>query len=93
MITKGNFSAAFVFSEWWPVFKKGFWGFLLAFVILMALSFVTTFVVQMLGLTIILIFVLPFLFGFITFFTTIYGYTFHALAYRQGMRKIEEAKK
>jgi hypothetical protein len=93
MITKGNFSAAFVFSEWWPVFKKGFWGFLLAFVILMALSFVTTFVVQLLGLTIILIFVLPFLFGFITFFTTIYGYTFHALAYRQGMRKIEEAKK
>lgn len=91
LAAKDSFEAAFRIGEWWPILKKGIGGFLLAIVLVAALSFVSTLVIQMLMLTIILAFLMPFLAGIYIFFLLIYINTWYALAYRDSVRKLASA--
>jgi len=91
LVAKDSFSAAFRVGEWWPILKKGFGAFLTVIISTIVLFGLAFFAIQILSITIILIFLLPFLFLFLTFFINLYTYTFYALAYRYGRRKLSDA--
>lgn len=84
VVSRGSFEAAFQFSDWWAVFRKGLGGFILAFVINMAVSFVLMLVVQFAMMTIVLICLLPVLMVPITAYITLLSNTLLAQAYLAG---------
>ena len=88
LVAQDSFSAAFRVGEWGPILKKGFSAFLTVIITTIVLFGLASFAIQLLSLTIILIFLLPFLFLFLMFFINLYSYTFYALAYRHGVRKL-----
>jgi len=57
--TKRSFAAAFQFKEWWQIFRKGLGQFILGYAIIMILSFVFTFVIQIALITIVLMCIVP----------------------------------
>jgi len=59
VITKNSFAAAFQFKEWWQIFRKGLGQFILGYVMIMAASFIFTFVIQIALITIVLICIVP----------------------------------
>lgn len=83
-----SFSAAFRVQEWWPILKGSLGAFLIVIMTNVALTWLVFFAVQMLSLTIILIFILPFAYLFQFFFISLYSHTFYAMAYRDGTRKL-----
>ncbi len=87
MIARGRFGAAFKFSEWWPIFKNNFTGYLIAILLTMGLSFTMLFIFQVLYATIVLCFLLPFLLSFIGFIVGAAGFSLYAVAYRDGTRQ------
>ena len=92
MIAKGDFGAAFRFKEWWPVLKANLSGYILAVAIAMGLFYLMYMLAMVLYATVILCFLLPFAFSFIFFISSIIGFSVYAIAYRDGMRKLAEAK-
>ena len=90
VVAKDRFSAAFQVKEWWPILKKGLGAFVVAILMIMVFSWAGMMAIQILNLTIILIVLYPFLLGFFMFFTLLYSYTFNALAYREGARRLAE---
>jgi hypothetical protein len=88
LVEKNSFAAAFQFSEWGPVLKKGFSAFLVAFLMLYGINFVGMFAIQILYFTIIFIFLLPIVWGLYAFLVSIYSHTLSALAYREARRRM-----
>jgi hypothetical protein len=92
MVAKGEFSAAFQIREWWPILRKNFGGYLLAFVVIMGTSWLAMFVLQILMFTIIFCFVFPFaLAAFYIYFGAVAGALF-AQAYNEGVEKLALAE-
>jgi hypothetical protein len=83
-------SAAFRFKEWWPILKAGFSAYLIIVLASFLLSFIGITVIQLLNSTIILCFLYPLTIGVFTFLLSLYQYTFWALAYREGRRRLKE---
>ena len=59
VVTNRSFAAAFEFKEWWPILRKGLGQFILGYVIVFAMSFVFTFVIQIALITIVLMCIVP----------------------------------
>ena len=61
VVTNRSFTAAFQFKEWWPILRQGLGQFILGYVVVLALSFVFTFVIQIALITIVLMCIVPFI--------------------------------
>ena len=61
VVANRSFAAAFAFKEWWPILRKGLGQFILGYVVVLALSFVFTFVIQIALITIVLMCIVPFI--------------------------------
>ena len=90
VIATDEFAAAFRVQEWWAIFRANLGGFLIAYVVLLAISAALNFVFIFIYLTIILCCLLPFLLGPLSMYImTIYSVVF-AQAYREGVEKLED---
>ena len=92
MIAEDDFQAAFRIREWWPIFSKNIGGYLLAYIILLGVSWVVSFVLQILMMTIILCVVLPFIWVVFYFYLGIVSSVLFAEAYNEGVQKLADAE-
>lgn len=88
MVAKGEFAAAFRVREWWPIFRANLGGFFLAYLVLMALSYLLTFAVQILMATLILCIIVPFLMVAVSFYLALVSNVLFAKAYADGVEKL-----
>jgi hypothetical protein len=88
MVAKGNFAAAFQIKEYWPILKTGIGAYLIVIMATMLVSSVAMMAIQLVMLTLILAMLYPLLLGLYIFLLMLYTYTFEALAYREGTRKL-----
>ncbi len=88
LVDKDRFSAAFHFSQWWPILKAGLGPFVVAVLGVMLLSFIGSAIAQMLYFTVVLCFLYPAVLGGFTFLFSLYNYSFVAMAYREGKRRL-----
>lgn len=91
MTAKNDFSAAFHFKEWWPVFKANLSGFFLAIAILMGMYMLLVMAIYVLYFTVVLCFLMPLALCVIVYILGAMGFSLFAVAYRDGVRKLAEA--
>ena len=84
-----DFGAAFRFKEWWTIFKANVGGFMLAYLIVFAISIVLNSILGFLYCTIILCCVVPLLTAPVTLYTTILSGALFSEAYREGVENVE----
>ena len=84
-----SFSAAFEFKEWWAVFRQAIGPFILAYVMIMAASFLFAFVIQIAMLTIVLICIVPFLMIPYSVYLLLITNTLYSQAYVSGQAGIQ----
>ena len=87
MIAKGEVAAAFHFKEWWPYFKKNFFGFLLSYLMIWGISMVSAILMQILQLTVVLCCLIPILMSFVSTYSTLVSYALFGYAYLEGVEK------
>ena len=83
-VAKNSFSAGLNVQEWFPIFRQGFGGFLLAYVFVLVISFVFMFVMQIAMLTIVLMCVVPFLMIPYSAYLALISNAVYAQAYNLG---------
>jgi len=88
VIAKDDFMAGFQVREWWPIFKKNWSGFVVALAILYGLMMVTSFAMQILFMTLILICLLPILLPAISMYSMIIQYVTFTQAYKDGRDRL-----
>lgn len=84
VVSRNSFEAAFQFKDWWAVLRKGLGGFILAYTVSMALSFVLMFAMQVAMMTIVLICVVPLIMIPYSTYITLLTNTLVAQAYLAG---------
>ena len=84
VVTKRSFESAFRFKEWWAILRKGLGQFLVAYVIIMVLSFIFIIVMQFAMITIVLMCILPFIMIPYTAYLLLITNTLYAQAYVAG---------
>ena len=89
LVAKDQFSAAFQVNEWWPIFRANFTGFLLAFVIIMGISMIGSFIFQILYFTIILCCLIPLVLSAFSMYLSLVSMTLYAQAYCEGVQKMD----
>ena len=89
LVAKDQFSAAFQVNEWWPIFRANFTGFLFAFVIIMGISMIGSFIFQILYFTIILCCLIPLILSAFSMYLSLVSMTLYAQAYSDGVQKLE----
>ncbi|HTX91776.1 MAG TPA: DUF4013 domain-containing protein [Anaerolineales bacterium] len=89
MIARDSFGAAFQIKDWWPVFKANLSGYILAIALGIGLISLAYIVCAFLYMTIILWILLPFVFSFIIFVFGTISFSLYAVAYRDGLRKLQ----
>ena len=87
MVAKDEFAAAFRIKEWWPYFKKNFFGFLLAYLMIWGISMVSAIIMQILQLTVVLCCLIPILMSFVSTYSTLVTYALFGYAYLEGVEK------
>lgn len=87
-IAKDHFMAGFRVTEWWPIFKQNWGGFVLAMAILYALTMVMSFAMQFMMITIILICVLPLFMPVYLMYYSVIQFALFARAYKDGEEKL-----
>lgn len=88
VVETNEFAAGFRFKEWWQVLRANLSGFIAAFGIYYAASFVLTFAVQIIMATMILACLMIILIPAITLYITLIMYVTVAIAYRNGREKL-----
>jgi hypothetical protein len=91
MAAKNSFASAFRIGEWWPIVRANLGGFLISYLLIMALGFVLNMVFQLLIATLILCVVAPFALMFATFYESIVMDALFAVAYRDGTDRLNPA--
>jgi hypothetical protein len=90
LVAKNEFGAAFRVGEWWPVFRANLSGFLLTYVLLMGLSYLSTFAMQLLMVTVVLCCLVPLVLGPLYHYLGLMSAALYAQAYRTGSEKRAE---
>ena len=91
IVEKRSFSAGFRIGEWWPILRKNLAGFLITYILVIAISYAIMFVMQILMLTIIFICVLPFFMMAYTAYFLMVQQILFARAYVEGRDKLAAA--
>lgn len=89
-IDTGEFSAAFRFNEWLPIFRANIGGFVVALIVSYLVGMAASIVIQILAITLILACLLIVLAPAVTFYLTLVPYVFAAQAYRDGKAKLAQ---
>ncbi|MBI1877413.1 MAG: DUF4013 domain-containing protein [Chloroflexi bacterium] len=89
VVATNNFSAAFRWREWWPIFRVNLSGFLMADLVVLALSFGLSSVLSLLYLTIILCCLAPLIMAPVTMYLSAIHSVLFAQAYREGVQKLK----
>ena len=87
-VAKDDFTAGFRVSEWWPIFKKNWGGFVVALAIGYAIFLVMSFAMQILFFTIILICIFPLFMAAISMYYGVVQFAMFAQAYKKGNDKL-----
>lgn len=87
-IAKDDFTAGFRVSEWWPIFRTNWGGFVVALAIGYAIFMVMSFAMQILFFTIILICIFPFFMAAISMYYGVVQFAMFAQAYKEGNDKL-----
>jgi hypothetical protein len=90
MIARDSFGAGFQFSGWWKVFRANFGGFLIAFLLAMALFMVLYYVTWISVCSIIFCFLAPILGGVMIVFSGLISSALFAQAYRTGAERLSQ---
>lgn len=90
MVEHDDFSAAFRFKEWWPIFRANLGGFIAAFGIYYIASIALTIIMQILLVTVILSCLLIVILPAMTIYLTLIMYATVGIAYRQGKAKLAQ---
>lgn len=90
VIEKDSFSALFQVKEWWKIFRANLSGFLAAFGIYLLASFIISFAVQIVFVTIILSCLLIVLLPAMTIYLLLIMYATGAIAYKNGKAKLSQ---
>lgn len=91
VVAKNSFQAAFEFREWWQVFRAAVGPFLIAYAIIMAISFVLVMVMQIAMITIVLMCIVPFLMIPYSVYLILLTSTLYAQAYAKGQEALQAA--
>lgn len=83
VVHTGKFSSAFNVSQWWPVLKKNFLGFLVAMIFLFGFYYFMMMAFSALYMSVILCFVIPFALAPLTFLMGLWTIPLFAQAYRE----------
>ncbi len=86
---KRSFQAAFEFKEWFSVFRNALGQFILGYIVVMAVSFVFVFIMQIAMLTLILICLVPFIMIPYAAYQMLIMNTVFAQAYATGSEQLE----
>jgi hypothetical protein len=89
VVANNRFGAAFHFSEWWPIFKANFGGFILSYLLVLGSSMIFSIAYQVLYLTIILCCTLPIVLSVFGFYIPLVSYTLYSQAYRNGVEALK----
>ncbi len=84
-----SFAAGFNFKEWFPIFRKGLGNFIHGYVLIMVMSFIFVFVIQIAMITLILMCIIPFLMIPYTAYITLVTNTIYSQAYVTGRDAFE----
>jgi hypothetical protein len=89
VVSQGSFQAVFDFKGWWLIFRKSLAQFLLSYLVVMAISMVLTFLMQIAMLTVVLICLFPFLMaGYSTYLMLVMN-TLFAQSYANGRASLQ----
>jgi hypothetical protein len=88
-VAENEIAAGFQIRAWWAIFRKNWGGFLLAFVISYAVSFVLMLITQFAMITIVLICALPVIMPAISLYIMLVTFTAFALVYKSGVEQLE----
>jgi ABC-type bacteriocin/lantibiotic exporter with double-glycine peptidase domain len=83
VVHTGKFSSAFHVSQWWPVLKKNFLGFLVAIIFLFGFYYFMMMAFSALYMSVVLCFVIPFAMAPLTFLVGLWTIPLFAQAYRE----------
>jgi len=89
--TKRSFAAGFEFNEWWPIFRKGLGQFVIAYIVMMAVSFIFIFIMQVAIITLVLMCIVPFLMIPYTVYFMLMSNTIFAQAYAAARDELQIA--
>ena len=88
MVANDSFRAAFLFRDWWPVFKMNIGGYILAYIIVMGISMVVNFGMQFLMLTVVLCIALPIFLPAVFAYIGVISNALFAQAYVDGVKAL-----
>jgi hypothetical protein len=87
VIATGDFLAGFRYREWWPILRANAAGFVWAYLLVVGTSFVLSFILQVLYLTVVLCCLIPFVLMGVSVYTSLLYHAAFGLAYRAGIEK------
>jgi predicted flap endonuclease-1-like 5' DNA nuclease len=88
MVAKGEFKSMFQIKQWWKVFTKGFWEFLISFLLMYGLGMIIYFIFFVLLYSVVCCCLAPFAIGFGTVYLMAVYFALVASAYRDGRNKV-----
>ena len=91
VVTKRSFAAAFEFKEWWSILRKGLGQFILGYVVIMVMSFIFAFVIQVALITIVLMCIIPLIMIPYSAYLMLITNTIYAQAYATGRDALQTA--
>lgn len=91
LVAKGEFSAIFQIKQWWKVFKKSFWEYVISLFIFSGLYATMMYVYMFLMYSVVCCCLAPFALAFLSAYMGIVYYALTASAYRDGLDKLGEA--
>lgn len=89
VVAKRSFTAGFDFKAWWQIFRKAIVQFILAYVIVLGISFVFALVMQVLVITIVLMCIFPIVIAPYTAYVSLITNTLFAKAYVTGLDALQ----
>ena len=87
-IANNDFSAGFRVSDWWPIFKKNWGGFLVALAILYGVIMIMSIVMQVMFVTVVFLCLLPVFMPAVSMYVAVVQYTAFAQAYKDGRDRL-----
>jgi predicted flap endonuclease-1-like 5' DNA nuclease len=87
MVADGSFKAMFQIKQWWKIFVKGFWEFLISFMLVYGLSMLLYYVFFTLLYSVVCCCLAPFVIGLGTVYLMAVYFALIACAYRDGRDK------
>ncbi|NSW53317.1 MAG: DUF4013 domain-containing protein [Anaerolineae bacterium] len=88
MITRGEFSAIFKIKEWWQIFKKSIWEFVVSFLLLGSLYMIVVYAIMLMIYSVVCCCLAPFAGGLLMAYMILVYVALMAYAYRSGAEKL-----